>query len=54
MSWTSAFVSLAVVVEERSWLSFARRQGWVERWMFEGREVVMIEVKRPGGWREKW
>lgn len=42
MSWTSAFVSLAVVEEERSWLSFARSKGWVERWMLEGKEDVMV------------
>lgn len=30
ISWTSAFVSLAFVEADRSWLSFANRQGCLD------------------------
>lgn len=36
ISCTSCFVSLALVDCERSWLSFARRHGWLETWTFGG------------------
>lgn len=45
ISWTSDLVSRALVLEERSWDSLARRQGWVERWTVGGRvgEDDMVE-----------
>lgn len=67
ISWTRALVSLDVVVAERSWESFARRQGWVETWTLEGREAMIVllfgldaawgidgdgEKERRGGERE--
>lgn len=42
ISWTRTLVSLDVVVAERSWESFARRQGWVETWTLEGREAMIV------------
>jgi len=44
MSWTSRFVSAALVDEERSWLSFARRHGWLEIWTPSGCGVAMTEA----------
>lgn len=41
ISWMSALVSRGLVFAERSWESFAWRQGWVETWTFEGRDIVM-------------
>lgn len=54
ISWTSALVSRGLVLAERSWESFAWRQGWVETWTFEGRDIVMWgewnrEVRGKGG-----
>ena len=42
ISWMSAFVSRGLVLAERSWESFAWRQGWVETWIFEGRDMVDV------------
>lgn len=42
ISWMSALVSRGLVLAERSWESFAWRQGWVETWMFEGRDMVDV------------
>ena len=44
MSWTSRFVSAALVDEERSWLSFARRHGWLEIWTPSGCDVAMTKA----------
>lgn len=41
ISWMRALVSRGLVLAERSWESFAWRQGWVETWMFGGRDMVM-------------
>jgi hypothetical protein len=38
ISCTRAFVSRALASLERSWESLARRQGWVDTWMLDGRE----------------
>lgn len=38
ISWTRDFESRALVLEERSWDSLARRQGWVDRWTVRGRD----------------
>jgi hypothetical protein len=40
ISSTRALVSRGVVFCERSWESLAWRQGWVEMWMLEGRDIV--------------
>lgn len=44
ISWTRVLVALGVVEEERSWESFARRQGWVETWTLEGREATIVGI----------
>lgn len=40
ISSTSALVSRGEVLAERSWESFAWRQGWVEMWTLGGRDIV--------------
>ena len=44
ISWIRVVVSRVEVEWERSWESFARTQGWEERWIFggKGREGVDI------------
>lgn len=42
ISSTSALVSRGVVLWERSWESFAWRQGWAEIWTFGGRDIVRV------------
>lgn len=44
ISWTSRFVSAALVEEDRSWLSFAFTHGWVETWTLDGRELAMVDL----------
>lgn len=42
ISCTRALVSRGFAVWERSWESFAWRQGWVEMWMFWGWDIIGI------------
>jgi len=42
ISWISAFVSRELAELERSWDSFARRQGWFEMWTFAGRDDMAV------------
>ena len=35
-------VSLELVALDRSWLSFARREGWLEMWTLLGRDAMMM------------
>lgn len=43
ISCTSALVSLALVDDERSWLSFARTHGCVETWTLDGSLAILRE-----------
>lgn len=40
ISWTSDFTSFALVLLERSWLSFATRHGCLETWTLAGRVML--------------
>lgn len=46
ISWTNALTSLEGVLFDRSWLSFARRQGWSETWTFFGRVDMVFAGDR--------
>lgn len=42
ISWTRSLVSRGVVLSERSWESFAWRQGCWETLMLGGRDMMMV------------
>lgn len=46
-SWISDLTSRALTDLERSWLSLARRQGWLETWTLGGTEAIV-------GAEEEW
>lgn len=49
ISCTSDLTSFALVLPERSWLSFARKHGWLETWTLSGRDMVTVRVGMLGG-----
>lgn len=42
ISCTSVLTSFALVLPERSWLSLARKHGWLETWTLLGRDMLSL------------
>lgn len=45
MSWTKVLVSRALASLDRSWESFARRQGWVEIWTLVSMDMANVGIR---------